>query len=260
METEKIESIIESLLFVAGEPLSARQLNRIIREAPKKEVAAALKSVIKRWDAPDRGLRVIEIAGGYQFQTVEDNAPWVGKMLQTRPVRLSRASLESLAIIAYRQPVTRPEVEEVRGVDSGGVLKTLLEYGFIKIAGRKDVPGKPLIYTTDKRFMEFFRLKSLGELPTLRELSEIQEERLAEAQDQGLLPLEDEGGEEGAAVEASAEQEAGVDEPAAENDGEQVPDDVPDDESGGEGHEHDQSIADETGPDESGEGQEDEVQ
>ncbi|HUT52083.1 MAG TPA: SMC-Scp complex subunit ScpB [bacterium] len=194
MERERIESIIESLLFVAGEPVPLKRMCEVIGEAKKAEVLAALDELMRRMDSPERGLRVVEVAGGYQFQTAPDNALWAGRLLQSRPMRLSRASLETLAIVAYRQPVTRAEVDEIRGVDSGGVLKTLLEYGFIRIAGRKDVPGRPLIYATDKRFMEFFRLKSLAELPTLRELSEIQEDRIAEAEQQGILPLEDPSG------------------------------------------------------------------
>ncbi len=197
MEREQIESIIESLLFVAGEPVSLKRMTEIVGDDVKRaEVQAAVEELQRRHEGPERGLRIVEVAGGYQLQTTPDNAPWVGRLLQTRPIRLSRASIETLAIVAYRQPLTKAEVDEIRGVDSGGVLKTLLEYGFVRIAGRKDVPGKPLIYATDKRFMEFFRLKSLADLPTLREMEEIQEERLAEAQDAGVIPLEDSGTEE----------------------------------------------------------------
>ena len=190
MEREQIESIIESLLFVAGEPLTVKRIGELIPEAKRKEVQAALMELCRRWEAPERGLRVVEVAGGWQFQTAPENAPWVGRLVQTRPVRLSRPAIETLAIVAYNQPVTRAEIEELRAVDSGGVLKTLCEHGFVKIVGRKDVPGKPLIYATDKKFMEFFRLKSLAELPTLREMEEIQEERIKAAEQQGRLPLE----------------------------------------------------------------------
>jgi segregation and condensation protein B len=191
MEREQIESIIESLLFVAGEPVSLKRMCEIVNEAERAEVQAALDGIVRRCEAADRGLRVLEVAGGYQLQTASENSPWVGRLLQSRPIRLSRASLETLAIVAYKQPVTRAEIDEVRGVDSGGTLKTLLEYGFLRIAGRKDVPGKPIIYATDKRFLEFFRMKSLSELPTLREMEEIQEEQLAESIRQGTLPLDE---------------------------------------------------------------------
>lgn len=200
MERERIESILESLLFVAGEPLSLKRMNEVISEASRAEIQEALEELIKRWDSPEHGLRVYEVAGGYQIQTFSENSPWVGRLLQSRPVRLSRASIETVAIVAYKQPVTRAEIDQIRGVDSGGVLKTLLEYGFIKIAGRKDVPGKPLIYATDRKFMEFFRLKSLADLPTLKEMEDIQEERLSEAGAQGELPFsEGEGTEEASA-------------------------------------------------------------
>ncbi len=180
MDREKIESIIESLLFAAGEAITLRRLCDVISEADKKEVRAAMEELARKWDHPGRGLRLVEVSGGYQFQTAPENSAWVGRLLQTRPVRLSRASLETLAIVAYKQPVTRTELEEIRGVDSGGVLKTLLEHGFIRIAGRKDVAGRPLIYATDKKFMEFFRMKSLAELPTLKELDDMHGEATAE--------------------------------------------------------------------------------
>jgi len=186
LDRKRLVSIIESLLFVAGEPLSARRIAEIVAEAAPAEVREAMEEMSKRAEREDSGLRVVEVAGGYQLQTPPDNSPWIARLMQSKPVRLSRPALETLAIVAYKQPVTRPEIEQVRGVDSGGVLKTLLDHGFVKIAGRKDVPGKPLIYATDKRFMEFFRLKSLADLPTLGELEEIQQERMAEA---GQLPL-----------------------------------------------------------------------
>jgi len=206
LEREKIESIIESLLYVAGEPLSLKRLCSLLGRVKHADVRAALDEVKQRWGGPGRGLRLVEVSGGFQLQTDPDNAAWVGKLVQSRPIRLSRPALECLAIIAYKQPVTRAEIEQVRGVDSGGVLKTLLEHGFLKIAGRKDVPGKPLIYATDKRFMEFFRLKSLSELPTLKDLPELTDE----------LPFEAAIGEEGAEVpdqevEAGPEDEADVD-------------------------------------------------
>ena len=203
MDREKIEAIIESLLFVAGEPVSLRRLCEIIAEAQKAEVQEALEELVKKFEAPDRGLVIAEVAGGWQLQTSADNALWVGRLLQARPIRLSRPSLETLAMVAYKQPVTKAEIDDIRGVDSGGVLKTLLDYGFIRITGRKDVPGKPLIYGTDRRFMEFFRMKSLSELPTLREMEEIQAEQLGGAQ--ADLPLDG-----GAALAAAAGVEDGI--------------------------------------------------
>ncbi len=229
MERERIESILESLLFVAGEPLSLKRMNEVISEAGRGEIQEALEELIKKWDSPERGLRISEVAGGYQIQTFSENSLWVGRLLQSRPVRLSRASIETLAIVAYKQPVTRAEIDQIRGVDSGGVLKTLLEYGFIRIAGRKDVPGKPLIYATDRKFMEFFRLKSLADLPTLKEMEDIQEERLSESGVQGELPFnegEDASGEdevESAEDKGSQSESAPSSEDSSEQSGEPAP-------------------------------------
>jgi len=178
VDKEQIRAIIESLLFASGEPLPLSRLYELV-DADKKAVREALAELQEQMNHPGRGVRLVEAAGGWQFQTCPENAAWVGRLLQSKPVRLSRPSLETLSIIAYRQPVTRPEIEEIRGVDTGGVIKTLLDHDFIQIQGRKDVPGKPLIYGTAKRFLEFFRLKSLGDLPSLKELEELQEEALA---------------------------------------------------------------------------------
>jgi len=178
VDKEQIRSILESLLFAAGEPLPLARLYELL-DADKKQVREALEELKQQCERPERGLRLVEAAGGFQLQTCPENAAWVGRLLQSKPVRLTRPSLETLSIIAYRQPVTRPEIEEIRGVDSGGVLKTLLDHDFIQIQGRKDVPGKPLIYGTSKQFLEFFRLKSLADLPSLKEMEELQEESLA---------------------------------------------------------------------------------
>lgn len=178
MDKEKLISILESLIFVSREPLSLGQLCDLVPEAGRAEVKATLEELVGSCEQPWRGIKLKEVAGGWQFQTGSESSMWVGRLLKQRPVRLSRPALETLSIIAYRQPVTRPEVEEIRGVDSGGVIHTLLEYDFIKMEGRKDVPGRPIIYGTTKRFLEFFRLKSLTELPTLKELEELQEEVL----------------------------------------------------------------------------------
>lgn len=178
MDKEQLKSVLESLLFAGGEPLPLARLGELL-EADKKEVREALEELKEECERPERGVRLVEAAGGWQLEARPENAAWVGRLLQSKPVRLTRPSLETLSIIAYRQPVTRAEIEEIRGVDSGGVLGTLLDHDFIQIQGRKDVPGKPLIYGTSKRFLEFFRLKSLAELPSLKEMEELQEESLA---------------------------------------------------------------------------------
>jgi segregation and condensation protein B len=175
---ERLGSILESLLFASDKPLSARELRELVGEPDLDVVRQAIETLIAQY--ADRGLRLGEVAGGYQFRTAPENAAWVQKLLAVRPVRLSRAQLETLSIIAYRQPITRPEIDEIRGVDSGAVLRLLLDRTLIRILGKKEEPGRPLLYGTTKEFLEFFHLRDLGELPTLREFHELSEEHRAE--------------------------------------------------------------------------------
>jgi segregation and condensation protein B len=140
-----------------------------------------------------RGIRIGEVAGGYQLRTPTEAAPYIKKMVARRPPRLTRATLETLAIVAYRQPVTRGEVEDIRGVDSGAVLKHLLEKKLVKILGRKDEPGRPLLYGTTKEFLGFFSMKDLKSLPTLQDFAELSDEHRAVL---GLGPKQPEGEDE----------------------------------------------------------------
>ncbi|MBV8138555.1 MAG: SMC-Scp complex subunit ScpB [Deltaproteobacteria bacterium] len=173
MEAEHLKSILESLLFAAGEPVSMVRLQAALDGPPRAEIQQALAAMTAEYAANNRGLRLEEVAGGYQLRTLKEHAPYVRKLLAARPPRLSRPLLETVAIIAYRQPVTRPELEQLRGVDSGGVLETLLERRLIKIAGRKEAPGRPIIYATTPEFLETFGLKDLDGLPDLKEFQEI---------------------------------------------------------------------------------------
>ncbi|MBI2893753.1 MAG: SMC-Scp complex subunit ScpB [Deltaproteobacteria bacterium] len=173
---ERMKSILESLLFVSDRPVTARELGRAIKTEEKK-VQETLEQI--RGELEGRGLVLAEVAGGYQLRSSPDNATWVQAYLQARPVRLSRAALETLAIIAYRQPLTRPEVDDLRGVDCGGVMKLLLERGLVRILGKKDEPGRPLLYGTTAAFLELFGLRSLRDLPTLRQFTELTEEHRA---------------------------------------------------------------------------------
>ena len=174
MEAEHLKSILESLLFAAGEPVSMARLQAALDDPPRAEIQRALAAMTADYAAHNRGLRLEEVAGGYQLRTLKEHAPYVRKLLAARPPRLSRPLLETVAIIAYRQPVTRPELEQLRGVDSGGVLETLLERRLIKIAGRKEAPGRPIIYATTPEFLETFGLKDLDGLPDLKEFREIE--------------------------------------------------------------------------------------
>lgn len=171
-----LQSILESLIFVSDAPVSAPQLAKAAR-ASLAQVKRILDDL--RTFYATRGIHLIEVSGGYQFRTPAANAPFVRDWVAAKPVRLTRAQLETLAIVAYRQPVTRPEVDEIRGVDSGSALKVLADRGLIKFLGRRDEAGRPLLYGTTPQFLEFFGLGGLKDLPTLREFSELSDESRA---------------------------------------------------------------------------------
>jgi segregation and condensation protein B len=182
----RLESILESLLYAADRPLGVGELKRLVGERDTKKVTAALEALRER--RADSGIQLASLAGGWQFRTHPDNAPWVSKLVAGRPQRLSRAMLEALAIIAYRQPITRPEIDEIRGVDCGPVLKTLLDRGFIRILGKKEDVGRPMLYGTTPDFLRTFSLTDLSELPTLQEFHELTEQQMATVDAQAPLP------------------------------------------------------------------------
>lgn len=167
-----IAYIVESLLFAAGEPLPLRRLVEILDGPSARQVEEALVLLQQEYRPGVRGIHLVEVAGGYQFRTARENATWVQALFATKPSRLGRATLETLAIIAYKQPVTKAEIEAIRGVDVDGPLQTLLQRGLIRVAGRKETVGRPLLYATTPEFLETFGLKDLDDLPTLPELSE----------------------------------------------------------------------------------------
>ncbi|HSR58308.1 MAG TPA: SMC-Scp complex subunit ScpB [Candidatus Binataceae bacterium] len=185
VDEERLKAIIESLLFAAGEPVSLNRLAAVLDSVPKDEIRNAVGALGAEYSQGGRGLTIEEVAGGYQLRTRKEFAPHIRKLLAGKPPRLSRSLLETVAIIAYRQPVTRPEIEEVRGVDCGGVLETLLERRLIRIAGRKEAPGRPMIYATTAEFLEVFGLKDLDSLPDLKEFQEIERARI-EAESEGV--------------------------------------------------------------------------
>lgn len=166
----QLKRVIESLIFVSDQVITAVQLGRIAKTkvAEVREVLAELSV-----DYEGRGIDLIEVNGGYQFRSAAASAAYVRVLVSQKPVRLTRAQLEALALIAYRQPITRPEVDDVRGVDSGSAIKVLLDRDLIKILGRKDDAGRPLLYGTTPFFLEFFGMNTMQELPTLREFTEL---------------------------------------------------------------------------------------
>jgi segregation and condensation protein B len=173
MEREEVKSIIESLLFVADGPVTLQRFQEVIEGSNKDEIRSALVELQKELESGPRGVRLVEVAGGYQMRTAKGNAEWVKKFLGGRPARMGRATLETLAIIAYRQPITKAEIEAIRGVDVDGVISTLLERELVRAVARKDVPGRPFLYGTTQQFLELFNLKDLTQLPTLKEMDEI---------------------------------------------------------------------------------------
>jgi segregation and condensation protein B len=173
MEREDVKSIIESLLFVADGPQTLQRFVEVLDGVDKETIQAVLQELQSECDAERRGVRLVEVAGGFQLRTAKNNADWVKKFLGGRPARMGKATLETLAIIAYRQPITRAEVEAIRGVDVDGVIATLLERNLIRAVARKDVPGRPFLYGTTPEFLQLFNLKDLTHLPTLKEIDEI---------------------------------------------------------------------------------------
>ena len=166
-------AILEALLFVAEEPLPLAKLQEILADAGPAETDASLRDLAVRLENQGRGLLVQEVAGGFRLTTRPDVHAWIQKLQQVKPTRLSRAALETLAIIAYRQPITRAEIEAIRGVAVDGVLRTLLERELVRMMGRKAEAGRPMLYGTSQQFLEHFGLRELGDLPTLREINEL---------------------------------------------------------------------------------------
>lgn len=174
MEEERLKAILESMLFAAGEPVSLMRLTAALGTVPREDIRRALGEMALAYADGARGIVLEQVAGGYQLRTPREHAFYVRRLLASKPPRLSRPLLETLAIIAYRQPITRPEIESLRGVDCGAVLETLLERRLVRIAGRKEVPGRPMIYATTSEFLETFGLKDLESLPDLSEFREVE--------------------------------------------------------------------------------------
>jgi segregation and condensation protein B len=175
LSPERIRTIVETLLFVAERPLSVPEL-RQATGVDEGRLAKALDQLSGNFREGISGVVLHEVAGGWQLRTSPLNSDFARRFLRIKPQRLTRAALETLAIIAYRQPVTRPEIEEIRAVDCGAVVKALLERRLIKILGKKEEPGRPILYGTSREFLEFFALKDLASLPTLREFHELSRE------------------------------------------------------------------------------------
>jgi segregation and condensation protein B len=207
--TNDLKRILEGLLFAAEGPLSLAQLAKVLETEDKQALGRALGELATEYDYLERAFALVEVAGGWQLRTRPELAYWLRKLKRQAATRLSRAALETLAIIAYKQPVLKAEIERIRGVEVGGVLRMLMEKDLVKVVGRKDLPGRPLIYGTTKRFLEVFDLKDLNDLPTLEEMEAVLgEAETATVGDEqaGLFDAEEEAGDgEGPAGQAQPE-------------------------------------------------------
>lgn len=182
-----LSAIIECIVFTAETALSLDRLCEMLPEFERDDVKAALAVLIDSYEERAGGIHLVEIAGGWQFRTRTGFQEYVTRHIKAKSAKFSQSALETLAIVAYRQPITRAEVEHLRGVDCGGVLKSLLEKRLVKILGKKDIPGRPLIYGTSKEFLEIFGLKDLKSLPTLKEIQALDDVPHYERQEE--LPL-----------------------------------------------------------------------
>jgi segregation and condensation protein B len=170
----EIRAVLEALIYVSPHPLTPRDIEKILGGVPKKEWQAALEEIRADYARDGRGLQVVDVAGGFQITTRPEYNDWIRELLDPKaPTRLSVQALETLAVIAYKQPVTLPEIIDLRGVKSGGVIKTLLEKRLIRITGRKEVVGRPMLYGTTREFLLHFGLKDVGELPRIEEFAAV---------------------------------------------------------------------------------------
>lgn len=201
----EVRAVLEALIFASEQPITPREIGQVLGGVPREVWQAGLAQLQEDYGRDGRGLQLVEVAGGWQITTRPEYNDWVRELLDPqRPTRLSIQALETLAVIAYKQPVTQPEVIELRGVKSGGVLKTLLEKRLIRITGRKEVVGRPMLYGTTKEFLLHFGLKDLSELPKVEEFAEVLGEevdveglkRAIEAPRPVEIPLGDEEGEQ----------------------------------------------------------------
>ena len=226
MDAEKVKSIIEAALMAADEPLTKDRLIKLFKrgEVPIDELREAITAALQTLEeeCETRGYELKRVASGYRYQVRQELSEWVSRLWEEKPPRYSRALMETLSLIVYRQPVTRGDIEQVRGVAvSQNILRTLLERGWVRVVGTRDVPGKPAMYGTTKAFLDYFNLKSLSELPPLEEIREMLEEPTLESDDvaQKPLPELDEHGDQVQSAEdarAAEADEAGAEEPADE--------------------------------------------
>ncbi len=173
MDRELLKSIIEGLIFAHSEPVTVDSLAAVLQETSADRIQSVLDGLQDEYLQRSRGFVLVKVAGGYQFRSLPNIAPWILEMRKMKPARLSRAALETLSIVAYNQPVTKSRIEQIRGVESSAPLRSLVERDLVVIVGRKDIAGRPMLYGTSKRFLEVFGLVDLASLPALPEIENI---------------------------------------------------------------------------------------
>ena len=195
MSYPNLSALLEAIVYLAKEPVSLDAIHQALPDVEPGEIQQKLNELVEQYRAPERGIEIREVAGGYRFSTKPEHHEVLKQFLKSQipPTRLSLAALETLAVIAYKQPVTIPEIQDIRGVHASGVIKTLLDKKFVTTAGRKDVLGRPILYKTTKEFLVHFGLKDLNELPSMEEFEELIKNQAAEEEivAQAELPLEE---------------------------------------------------------------------
>jgi segregation and condensation protein B len=172
---ELLKSVVEGLVFTSSDPLTPKALADAIDQASPEDIQTVLDELEREYAQRARGFVLCKVAEGYQFRSLPRIASWILEMKKMKPARLSRAALESLSIVAYNQPVTKARIEQIRGVESGATIRNLVERDLIEVVGKKDVPGRPLLYGTTRRFLEVFGLANLASLPPLPEVEEFEQ-------------------------------------------------------------------------------------
>jgi segregation and condensation protein B len=214
MDREGQKRIVEAVVLGSPEPITAKKIADVVPGLKADAAKALVAELGREYDEQGRSFEIWEVAGGYQLRTRAEYASYLRLLHRERPLRLSRAALETLAVVAYRQPVTRAEIESVRGVEVDAVVRGLLERQLVRIAGHREVPGRPMLYATTPRFLEVFGLPALEDLPTLREMEELLAPALEEDGPPAPLGAEEEGEEPAPPVDAEAAEDAET-EPAA---------------------------------------------
>jgi segregation and condensation protein B len=193
MSYPNLSALLEAIIYLAAEPVSMGAIRKALPEVDADEIQRVLETLIEKYRSPEHGIEIREVAEGVRFSTKPEHHETLRKFIRSQipPTRLSLAALETLAVIAYRQPVTVPEIQEIRGVQASGVIKTLLDKKLVATAGRKEVLGRPILYKTTRDFLIHFGLKDLSELPSMEEFEElIRNQAAAEESEQAELPLE----------------------------------------------------------------------